>query len=443
MNLIKTALALLTRKKSKSLKGASPRTAGVEHSNQAEVLMAPESKDNYIPPFGLLAWANPLNLCVKKELDAVPTLNVLVPGLGMQNMSGGPNTLLNLAYRMAGSGIAVRFIATGAPPDANRDALWDHLGKLAGIQDRLKNVSIVDGCDRSVGVEIGSNDVFMVSAWWNAQMVKFALHLTKAKKFIYLIQDIETCLHDHSTEWAMANETYSFDFVPIINHKFLFSHMKENAVGRFSDEDFCRTAIILDAAIDRKRFFPEPRSAGEKRKLLFYARPGIARRNLFEIGLAALQYAAQMGAFNTCDWEVFAMGESIPAVKIDEGLTLQPAPWLSFDGYADQMRSADILLSLMLSPHPSYPPLEMAACGGLVVTNSFGEKTQEAFQGISSNILAPEPRITDIALAICEAIRRLEQPEVFEDIDAPESWDVAFSDILPYAIDAFGTCRSE
>ena len=137
------------------------------------------------------------------------------------------------------------------------------------------------------------------------------------------------------------------------------------------------------------------------------------------------------------------MGESIPAVKIDEDLTLQPAPWLSFDGYADQMRSADILLSLMLSPHPSYPPLEMAACGGLVVTNSFGEKTQEAFQGISSNILAPEPRITDIALAICEAIRRLEQPEVFEDIDAPESWDVAFSDILPYAIDAFGTCRSE
>ena len=36
------------------------------------------------------------------------------------------------------------------------------------------------------------------------------------------------------------------------------------------------------------------------------------------------------------------------------------------------MRESAVGLSLMISPHPSYPPLDMAHLGRLVVTNRFG-----------------------------------------------------------------------
>src|SRR5205085_331300 len=48
----------------------------------------------YVPPQGLLPWFNPLNVSIARHLSDEPRLNVLVPGLGMRHLSGGPNTAL-------------------------------------------------------------------------------------------------------------------------------------------------------------------------------------------------------------------------------------------------------------------------------------------------------------------------------------------------------------
>lgn len=61
----------------------------------------------------------------------------------------------------------------------------------------------------------------------------------------------------------------------------------------------------------------------------------------------------------------------------------------------------------MLSPHPSYPPLEMAASGMLVVTNTFTSKTMQ----LSSNILAKEPTPAAIAKGLAEAYERVSDGE--------------------------------
>ena len=47
---------------------------------------------------------------------------------------------------------------------------------------------------------------------------------------------------------------------------------------------------------------------------------------------------------------------------------------LSFDEYAYWLNRASIGVSLMVSPHPSYPPLEMAEAGLLTITNTFAGK---------------------------------------------------------------------
>ena len=66
----------------------------------------------YVPPQGRLPWFNPLNLVVEPQLVNEPRLNVLVPGLAMRHLSGGPNTALEIAGRLALSGVRVRLIST-------------------------------------------------------------------------------------------------------------------------------------------------------------------------------------------------------------------------------------------------------------------------------------------------------------------------------------------
>jgi hypothetical protein len=52
---------------------------------------------------------------------------------------------------------------------------------------------------------------------------------------------------------------------------------------------------------------------------------------------------------------------------------------LDLAAYGALLRDSAIGLSLMLSPHPSYPPLDMAHLGMLVLTNRFGTKDLAAW----------------------------------------------------------------
>jgi hypothetical protein len=62
----------------------------------------------------------------------------------------------------------------------------------------------------------------------------------------------------------------------------------------------------------------------------------------------------------------------------------------------------DVGLSLMDTPHPSYPPLDLAAAGAVVVTNRHGPKTSLA--RYSDNILCVEPTVEGLKRGIAEAV---------------------------------------
>ena len=104
------------------------------------------------------------------------------------------------------------------------------------------------------------------------------------------------------------------------------------------------------------------------------------------------------------------------------------------------MRESDILLSLMLSPHPSYPPLEMAACGGLVVTTTFANKSASALAAMSPNIIGVAATIEDVAAGLAAAAARLDDwPARLRGaaIDLPATWAESFDDILPGLLHEF------
>jgi O-antigen biosynthesis protein len=263
-------------------------------------------------------------------------------------------------------------------------------------------------------------------------MIAGVLPRMRRRTFFYLIQDYEPGFQPWSSDYSIALETYDMDIIPVINSASLAQYLVESRSGRFADPEFRSRILTFEPAIERRFFYHEPDTGERKRRLLFYARPTIAKRNLFEVGLSALIKVAARGVFPPDRWSLHFIGENLPETTIGNGVTIRPFPWLDFAAYARLMRTSDILLSLMLSPHPSYAPLEMAACGGIVVTNSFACKTQELLNGYSSNILAPPP----FPRAIAETLERAAAISASGagagvTLSLPFTWQEAFAPILP------------
>ena len=108
------------------------------------------------------------------------------------------------------------------------------------------------------------------------------------------------------------------------------------------------------------------------------------------------------------------------------------------------MRESDILLSPMLSPHPSYPPLEMAACGGLAVTTAFANKTSEALAELSANIIGIPPTLEGISEGLEAAVARLDDVEgrrAAAAINLPASWSSSVAEVVPRLFDELGALQ--
>lgn len=392
----------------------------------------------------------PLNFAVWPQLLTRPHINVLLPSHRLRHMSGGPNTALLLAAHLAKVGEWVRIIATDAPAEGEHAALYPHMDALFHQPVNRDRISLVDGFDRTFPIEIGANDIFLATAWWTAQMVKSAIGKTNYDQFIYLIQDFESILHEGSTFQARALETYGLPHIPVINTRLLLDHMSQEASGCYADPEFIANAMFFEPAIDRTRYFQDIENAQadgaqKRRVLLFYARPTVAKRNLYEIGLVALRQAVASRVIDNETWEVWAMGEKIDPVPLGNGVVLNPLPWMNFDDYAKRVRTADLMLSLMLSPHPSYPPLEMAASGKFVVTNSFSVKTAARMQALSPNIIVAAPTPDSIAAAVKNVVgrinARLPSADPTGTIDLPSSWNESLGVIIPKLMERIALLR--
>ncbi|WP_320535191.1 rhamnosyltransferase WsaF family glycosyltransferase [Robbsia andropogonis] len=382
-------------------------------------------------------YSPPLNTVIDDQLANVSTINVLLPSQQMRHMSGGPNTALLLAALLAERGERVRIINTDVESDGNVNALYRHMDVLLRRPVARERITVVDGFNRAVPMPIGIRDIFIATAWWTAQMAKFAVGQTLHREFIYLIQDFEPILHEGSTFQARALETYGLPHIPIINTKLLKDFFVKESIGRYKDSRFADNALYFEPALDRDHYFPDATTDGgvQKKVLLFYARPTVAKRNLFEIGVVALRQAVAAGVISAEHWDVWAMGEKIEPVDLGNGVSLKPLPWLDFEAYAKRVRTADVLLSLMLSPHPSYPPLEMAASGKLVVTNQYSVKSAKRLKQISPNIIGADATPQAIAAALRFAANRVNLGLPAFDprgqVSFPTDWDDSFAPILP------------
>jgi hypothetical protein len=144
-----------------------------------------------------------------------------------------------------------------------------------------------------------------------------------------------------------------------------------------------------------------PRRADGKRQFLFYARPNNLR-NLYWRGLEVIEACVEEGILDPAAWEIHFVGQDLQDIVLPRGVRPRLAQNLPWAEYAELVRRMDVGLSLMDTPHPSYPPLDLAAAGAVVVTNRHGSKVSLAHY--SENIICAEPTVDALKRGIADAI---------------------------------------
>lgn len=365
--------------------------------------------------------AVPMHVRVDEKAAGPAHLNVLNPALTPDGMTGGPNTIINLALRVARQGVPVRLVTTVAT--STMDAGWfrRHAAQLLG-DPNPPEVPIVSAAEAGQPLVIGPRDVFLATHWTTAQQLKPVLPRMATPQFFYMLQEFEPAFYAWSSNYALALETYGLDFWPIFNESLLAENMLGQPIGRLADPALRARATIFEPAIEERLFHPPSADAPRRKRLLFYARP-TNTRNMFGLALMALRRAAADPAFEGWEFQSIGGRGSVPPLALAAGHRLQPAPWMDYEGYARSLREADVLLCPMLSPHTSYPVLEMAASGGLAVTNTFANKTRAALEALSANIVAREPTVEAMAEGLVEAARRSNgDPRSAASIHLPRDW---------------------
>jgi hypothetical protein len=116
--------------------------------------------------------------------------------------------------------------------------------------------------------------------------------------------------------------------------------------------------------------------------------------------------ASQDATPGAAGWRIVSAGESHPDVDLGGGSVLRSLGKLSMDAYADLLRTSAIGISLMISPHPSYPPLDMSYLGLLVLTNTFGDKDLSTWHPNITSLSSS--RAQDLASDLADLCRRFE-----------------------------------
>jgi hypothetical protein len=281
-------------------------------------------------------------------------------------------------------------------------------------------------------------DGFVASTWWTAHIARAAVAATGGRGFVYLIQEYEPFTFPMGSYAALAQGSYDFEHFGVFSTELLRGYFRAHRLGVYAHGE--TRGDGASATFQNAITEIEPPGAGalsgrRPRRVLVYARPEPhAARNMFELGLLALDRALHEGAFRD-GWELRGIGStgSARAIRLGAGAELQVLPRRRQDAYARLLTEHDVGLALMYTPHPSLVPIEMARAGLLTVTNTFENKTQDALAAISSNLIAAAPSVDALAEALGQAAlgaddveRRLRGTAV----DWSSDWNRSFDDRL-------------
>ncbi len=240
-------------------------------------------------------------------------------------------------------------------------------------------------------IPFSRRDVLVATAW-NTAFRAERLRAWQEKSFgrpvaplIYIVQDFEPAFYPWSSKYAYAETTYmgGATTIAIFNSSLLRQYFEKHGYC------FLRTYHFEPRISSSLKAHLKP-DTSKKRRILVYGRP-YNPRNCFEVICAGLKDWAQTSRWAQ-KWAITSAGEKHANVPLGNGLEIESAGKLSLRAYAELLNESAVGVSLMLSPHPSYPPLEMAHSGILTITNSYEGKDLSSWHDNIYSIprMAPE-----------------------------------------------------
>lgn len=358
---------------------------------------------------------------------------LILPSINKFAFSAGPNTAFRFAYEIAKKGYNIQTISLDTPACAE-EVLYNHLVSALGMDYEVARSFHVSDMTKDITLSHGDH-VCATASWTLPAAIRIAKK-TGTQYPAYFIQDCEPCFWGWGPGHACLMEGYAETFLPVINTKSLAEMLFNIGIDSFSDKGFRERALIFQPAVDRSLFYPEPQKYN-KRILFVYTRFGeLEQRNMYQLALEAVFRAAVSWLLPSETWEIHCYGSQGHApVKFSSGIETVMLPSLDMAAYAREIRQASLILYLVLSPHTGYMPLEAAACGVPVVTNTYLNKTADYLRQISPLIHPARPTLDGVAEALATELLSLAHGNNGrKDTDfpaIPSSWSESFAPIMP------------
>lgn len=362
------------------------------------------------------------------DKNAPVRINVLVPAFTINTISAGFFGVFNVALFIAQQGYRVRLVLFDNfyyIEDEFRAALK----KFPSMENLFEILEIEYIGSRVQPLIISPEDNCIATVWYSAYFAEKIRLKTMGKPFIYLIQDFEAAFHPFNSQYCFAKNSYDFKYHTLASSSSLLEFLK---INKIIPENENLKSISFDNAysssIYEENQFKNKKSSGVKR-FVFYSRPAV-NRNMFEMAALALIDAHKNGAFNNDEWEFYGMGIGNTTVQLAEGIEVRQLPRMPLNEYEEITKTFDLCLTLMSSPHPSLIPMDLAASGAIVVTNTFETKTSEYLRNISENIISAEPNLEELSAAIFNGVKmtkNINSRYKNSKIKWPKSWSETWS----------------
>jgi hypothetical protein len=248
-------------------------------------------------------------------------------------------------------------------------------------------------------VAVHGNDIFVVCDWRNAAGL---MQSVRPERMVYLLQNDERLFAPAAEDFVRCSEIMGNDRLRfVVDSRLLYDHMLAQGFQNLREH-----GEYFEPACPLQPMDPEYGSGRRKRTFLFHGSPA-NRNELYYRGLEAIEEAVLCGALSGDKWELHfldlhchdpAEERSLPRIVLrggEEPVIHRNPNW---PDYAELLRSADLGMALVCSPHPGYPVLQMAAAGAVVITNRFHGK--ESLEAYATNIFCAEPSVADLVSAI-------------------------------------------
>jgi hypothetical protein len=213
-----------------------------------------------------------------------------------------------------------------------------------------------------------------------------------------------------------------------VNSKLLFDYFSAQGL-----EPITRNGTWFEPAFPETHYYLEDRDPREKLNFIFYARP-YNIRNLYYRGIEAIDASIAAGILDPDRWDFIFVGKDLQELTLAGGVRPKILQNLDWSRYTCLMRTADLGLSLMYTPHPSYPPLDLAASGAVAVTNKFDRK--RSLEQYSRNILCTDLDIKSLLGGLAEgaalAQDHTRRRANYEQNSLSRNWNASFRNALDF-----------